>query len=413
MGGCLQAACARLALASVAAALDTAAAFPSSCGGVGTDAWTSPVSAARGYHVLCIGDSASSCSSDDDAACSATGQVSVSACWGGSRADCADFAAERPRAPLDLEEALAQQRPVANPGRHGRLKKALEAKGKWAGLYAFFRVEDEARAPRRARAAEELSGLLLVFEGGNFLWPGVEVGFSRKIGIVEGGEDLQLELITRSLQPLMIEVSSFLDAPECKHIIDKASPHIAKSAVSHMDHDVGKPDTNWRSSSTYFMPSDDSTLRQLDRRVSALTLTRVNQQEYAQVLRYNVGERYAAHHDYFDPKMYAKNNDIMGMTKKGLFNRLATVFFYLTTVEAGGHTNFPRAGGLPQPPDFEDCGRGVSVAPQEGRVIVFYSQDAAGGLDEYSLHGGCSVSNGTKWSANKWIWSKKMDFLRD
>lgn len=314
-----------------------------------------------------------------------------------------------------MEEGLAQQRELGNPKRHKRLQKVLEKRGKWNGIFAFFKVEDDRRIPVKIKSAAELSGLVLVFEGGNFLWPGVEVGFTRNVTITPPGEPeaLDLELITRSLKPLIVEVSRFLDVPECKHIITKASPHIAKSSVSHMDHDVGKPDTNWRSSSTYFMPSDDEILKRLDQRVGALTLTRVSQQEYSQVLRYNVGERYAAHHDFFDVNLYKSNQDIQSMTKKGLFNRMATVFFYLTTVESGGHTNFPRAGGLSQPHNFEDCDRGVSIAPQEGRIIIFYSQDSAGGMDEYSLHGGCSVRSGTKWSANKWIWSKKMGFLED
>jgi len=257
--------------------------------------------------------------------------------------------------------------------------------------------------------------LVLAFEGGSFIWPGVEVGFRRMIALEPesvGGDGLTLELLTRSLQPLILEVSSFLDSSECGHIIKKASPHIAKSAVSHMDHDVGKPDTNWRSSSTYFMPSDDDVLRRLDARVGALTLTRTNQQEYAQVLRYGQGERYAAHNDYFDPKMYAKNADILELTKKGLFNRLATVFFYLNSVQEGGETNFPRAGGLSQPHNFEDCSKGVSIYPQQGRIIIFYSQDPAARLDDYSLHGGCPPVNGTKWSANKWIWNKPMSFIK-
>merc|ERR1712216_323318 len=137
-------------------------------------------------------------------------------------------------------------------------------------------------------------------------------------------------LLTRHVQPLIIEVSSFLDASECSHIIEKATPHVIKSVVSHMDHDVGKPSSDWRTSSTYFMPSDDDTLHRLDRRVAALTGVATNHQEYAQILRYALGEKYAAHHDYFDPVNYKSNEDIMSMTKKGLFNRLATVFFYLS-----------------------------------------------------------------------------------
>ena len=40
-----------------------------------------------------------------------------------------------------------------------------------------------------------------------------------------------------SLQPLVVEISSFLDEKDCQHIIDKALPHIQKSAVKHMDHE--------------------------------------------------------------------------------------------------------------------------------------------------------------------------------
>mmetsp|Transcript_93405 Transcript_93405/g.250151 ORF Transcript_93405/g.250151 Transcript_93405/m.250151 type:complete len:237 (+) Transcript_93405:455-1165(+) len=235
----------------------------------------------------------------------------------------------------------------------------------------------------------------------------MQVGFERNLTI----GDHDLTLITKSLRPLVLEVSNFLTQQECDHIIEKASPHIKKSTVSHMDHDVGKPDANWRTSSTYFMPSDDNTLRGLDQRVMRLTRLPVSHQEYAQVLRYSPGENYVAHHDYFDLRNYARNEQIISMTESGLFNRLATVFFYLTTVESGGHTNFPRAGGLPQPSDFADCSRGVSVAPLQGRVVVFYSLHPSGQLDELSLHGGCKPDFGTKWSANKWIWNKQMGYL--
>ena len=44
-------------------------------------------------------------------------------------------------------------------------------------------------------------------------------------------------LSSGSLQPLVVEISSFLDEKDCQHIIDKALPHIEKSAVKHMDHE--------------------------------------------------------------------------------------------------------------------------------------------------------------------------------
>lgn len=115
-------------------------------------------------------------------------------------------------------------------------------------------------------------------------------------------------------------------------------------------------------------------------------------------------------HDYFDPKDYASNVQMRQETKEGAKNRLATVFFYLSDVAEGGATNFPRANGGPPPRDFFDCSRGLSVYPQNGKVIVFYSMHPSSELDPYSLHGGCDVVNGTKFSANFWLWNEPYHF---
>jgi prolyl 4-hydroxylase len=280
----------------------------------------------------------------------------------------------------------------------------------WNGLFVFFQVQ-EGNMPVPIYSVTDLIGTVLVFEGGTFVWPGLHVNFTRRVSL--GSDALSLELVTRSLQPLMIEVSSFVNDVESEHLIKKASRYMQKSPVSLKDVDQGKEAAEFRTSSQYFLPSDDTLTQKLDRRVGALTLTQVSQQEYIQMLRYEFNQRYAAHHDYFDPKDYVGSPDIMQLTSDGRHNRLATVFFYLSTVDSGGETNFPRSGGLPQPLNFEDCSRGVSVQPVRGRIILFYSMDAAAQLDVYSLHGGCAVKSGTKWSANKWIWSKKMNFLKD
>ncbi|CAE7150854.1 P4H10 [Symbiodinium necroappetens] len=250
--------------------------------------------------------------------------------------------------------------------------------------------------------------MILVFEGGVFVWPGVEVGFRRNVTIEprawpfvmaqevraaqSGDRDTQLgkdksHVVAKgSLQPLVLEISSFLNDADCQHVIDKALPHVERSSVKHMDHDVGKPDANWRTSSTYFMQSDDDTLHRLDDRVSALTLIKKSHQEYSQILRYESLGSTCAHHDYFDPAMYKNNRNIQDMIKKGLYNRLATVFFYLSDVEEGGQTNFPRAGGRRQPRDFADCSKGVSVFPRRGRIIIFYSMHPSGEMDEACRH---------------------------
>lgn len=310
-----------------------------------------------------------------------------------------------------LQDLLMAKRPPSNRWRYDALMKGRLKQNQLLLNIAVFAVEENGRAPRRLESLEGVSGMILVFEGGVFVWPGVEVGFRRNVTIEpKKSEPLSLEIETRSLQPLVLEISSFLNDADCQHVIDKALPHVERSSVKHMDHDVGKPDANWRTSSTYFMQSDDDTLHRLDDRVSALTLIKKSHQEYSQILRYEEGEQYVAHHDYFDPAMYKNNRNIQDMIKKGLYNRLATVFFYLSDVEEGGQTNFPRAGGRRQPRDFADCSKGVSVFPRRGRIIIFYSMHPSGEMDETSLHAGCAVKRGTKWSANKWIWNKPMGF---
>ena len=43
-------------------------------------------------------------------------------------------------------------------------------------------------------------------------------------------------------------IDPLLTSKECNYIIKKAAPEMANSPVSHIDSDVGKPDTQWRTS---------------------------------------------------------------------------------------------------------------------------------------------------------------------
>ena len=101
-------------------------------------------------------------------------------------------------------------------------------------------------------------------------------------------------------------------------------------------------------------------------------------------------EHYSAHHDFFDPAAYASNPEMLASVEHGAKNRLATVFFYLNNVtneedvsKGGGQTNFPRAAtkefpnGGPQPRDYFDCSKGLSVYPQEGKVRAAAGRVAA------------------------------------
>ena len=120
--------------------------------------------------------------------------------------------------------------------------------------------------------------------------------------------------------------------------------------------------------------------------------------------------RYDHHHDYFDPRLYANDKETLHAIGHGRRNRLATVFWYLSDVEAGGETAFPRFNGA-KPLNMQDCETGLRVTPQKGRVIIFYSLLPNGQYDPLSLHGACPVKEGVKWAANKWVWDEPMGMV--
>jgi len=72
----------------------------------------------------------------------------------------------------------------------------------------------------------------------------------------------------------------------------------------------------------------------------------IYQQEFVQVLRYLETQKYDQHHDYFDKRFYEKDKGVMDMLQNGEVNRFITVFWYLSTVQEGGHTIFPMANGI-------------------------------------------------------------------
>ena len=253
-------------------------------------------------------------------------------------------------------------------------------------------------------------GMFLVFEGGQWIWPGVRKGFQRTIRL-EPGRNATLE--TLSLYPLVLSVDGFLSQQECDYIQEVAAPTLRYSEVTLMDHDKGRPSSDFRTSQSTFLPAtNDATLTSIDDRTASLVRVPKTHQEHAQVLRYGYSEKYDAHHDYFNPKLYQRDPGTMRQIGNGKWNRMATVFWYLSDVAKGGETNFPRYDRAPQPRDMAVCDSGLKVKPVRGKVIIFYSLTPDGELDPYSLHGACPVEVGIKHAANKWIWNTAQPFVK-
>ncbi|KAI5684023.1 hypothetical protein M9H77_05251 [Catharanthus roseus] len=201
-----------------------------------------------------------------------------------------------------------------------------------------------------------------------------------------------------SWEPRAVIYHNFLSKEECEYLINLAKPNMQKSTV--VDSATGKSkDSRVRTSSgTFLARGRDKTIREIEKRIADFTFIPVENGEGLQVLHYEVGQKYEPHYDYFLDEYNTQNGG----------QRIATVLMYLSDVEEGGETVFPSAKGnisaVPWWNELSECGKGgLSVKPKMGDALLFWSMKPDATLDPSSLHGGCPVIRGNKWSSTKWM----------
>ncbi|XP_047317594.1 probable prolyl 4-hydroxylase 10 [Impatiens glandulifera] len=201
-----------------------------------------------------------------------------------------------------------------------------------------------------------------------------------------------------SWEPRAFVYHNFLSKKECEYLINLAKPNMEKSSV--VDNETGKSkDSRVRTSSGTFLPRGvDKVISKIEKRIADYTFIPAEFGEGLQVLHYEVGQKYEPHFDYFLDEFNTKNGG----------QRVATLLMYLSDVEEGGETVFPNAKGnhsaVPWWNELSECGKtGLSVKPKMGDALFFWSLKPDATLDPSSLHGGCPVIVGNKWSSTKWM----------
>ena len=286
-----------------------------------------------------------------------------------------------------------------------------------AGRHGFFTPHGTAVEGTPAALLRALGecGTVYLFEAGNFLWPGVRVGHNWTVQARTPFAYMlpwprfreAYTLTTLSLTPRVFSITLLSDF-ESQWLQYFASEMMAAPA---------RQTSVWGSrgrTSTQLglAKGEDTVVSAVESRVQQIMRVPAERSEPCQVLRYESGQKYSHHTDYFDAALYSHQPDLAEMTAGGK-NRLVTVLWYIAAPSSGGHTAFPRAGGL-GPPAEEDAATlgcaagdaGLRVAPVAGTATVFYNLRPDGATDPFSLHAGCPV-DGTKpkWAANQWLWN--------
>ena len=202
------------------------------------------------------------------------------------------------------------------------------------------------------------------------------------MSLTPGGTPASLvPLESLSVSPKVAVARALFTPEECAHIMALSAPKLVPSVVVDPTTRREIPHPIRTSEGTVLGPiQQDLVIHMLDRRIAAVTSSRVEQGEPLTVLRYAPGQQYRLHHDCLPGEAN---------------QRVVTAIVYLDDDYDGGATEFPAI-------NTEFRGR-------TGDAILFANTLADGQVDERSRHAGLPVTRGEKWICTRWIRARDFD----
>ena len=170
----------------------------------------------------------------------------------------------------------------------------------------------------------------------------------------------------------------FLSADDCAALIAMIDANRRPSTIADAN-----GDGYFRTSETCDLDHDDPFVAAIDARLDAFIGIVGAHGEPIQGQRYDVGQEFKAHTDYFDPKGadYATYCSVAG-------NRTWTLMVYLNEPAAGGATRFTKIG--------------KTIQPETGKLLAWNNRLPSDQPNPASLHHGMKVRSGVKHVITKW-----------
>jgi len=174
------------------------------------------------------------------------------------------------------------------------------------------------------------------------------------------------------------ELPDLLSRLECEALIEAIDRQLVPSTVT-------RGDSSYRTSRTCHLRGSDAGLAErLDQRLAALFAVDPRLSEPLQGQRYDPGQYFKEHTDWFAPG----TEEFVTHTNPG-GQRTWTVMIYLNTVSRGGQTCFKRLGRC--------------FTPVQGLALAWNNLMADGTPNPFTLHEAMPVEEGNKWVITKWF----------
>lgn len=234
-------------------------------------------------------------------------------------------------------------------------------------------------------------------------------------GWFRNAQGVRMKMISVEPRAFEVDVSDVITPEMRAEIISHAVGGMQRSMVGDANR---KSHSAMRTSENIFDNTTEAALRVKRLAFEALSLEYDDSRsDMPQVVKYNPGQFYMPHHDYFyNPEPGPEHNKT---------NRMATLFVYLNDLEGndpGGETIFPKRldwsemFGWNLDNFLGECVPNANNLKFRGRVhraLLFYSQGPNGSLDRMSEHAACPPLRGnTKWGVNIWVWNREFPKAR-
>lgn len=171
---------------------------------------------------------------------------------------------------------------------------------------------------------------------------------------------------------------NFLNAEECDALIGLIEAQRRPSTIANHNGDDA-----FRTSETCDMDHDQSVVAELDHKLAEISGIDPIYGERLQGQRYEVGQQFKAHTDYFEPD-HADYQTYCAVSGQ----RTWTFMIYLNDVEAGGATRFKVIDKI--------------IQPERGKLLAWNNRRPDGSLNGATLHHAMKVRKGLKYVITRW-----------